>query len=41
MPTSYQTEELPVKICEVQSLLTTEGNMLDSLNRGTVQVNLR
>jgi len=32
MTTSYQTEELLIKICEIQSLLTTEGNMLDSVN---------
>jgi len=35
MTTSYQTEELLIKICEIQSLLITEGNMFDSLNRGT------
>jgi hypothetical protein len=35
MPASYQIEELLTKICEIQSLLKTEGNMVDSPDRGT------
>jgi hypothetical protein len=37
MPTSYQIEELLIKICEIKILIKTEGNTLCSLDRGTSQ----